>query len=982
MKKNKKILILSGVSALAVAGAAVLAANHNKFGLNVKAGEEEKTFNLNLGVAATEGKVYAEHKNTNLPFSVTGEYSEAAGATVLSTSQIIANDEALAGITSIYVEGGNGAYDLFAGYDAEHMYKFATATSNGGDREFANLPSVNYIALVGKYTGSFAAKIKSITFDYTATENVCTYGAATEIGDTDAFAGSFVKGENTLVIDETLATATINEDTFNYTGIVYNNAVLYAGENTNVLLTFNEETIAVLDTYNNYSSISGNYAVGHELSAINFFVNGEAAEETAEDNRFVMFPGEHITFKATTDAIPPVAVNYEVTDETESTPAAEADIFVGTYVVPTLDFVDYYYAFENLSVTVSQFEIALVNDEYLLTYADTPNAGTDSEYVAHNGTFVGILSGSDLTFDIDEEVSITVTGDHLVSAIYVDDDGMFYAIADDVQATYTAPEAGEEEIDLPTVEMEEEIDEDWPTGNMIITAKDAGNAYIKVTAGNMVKYFFIEVIEETYHLEIEASATTFEVNSTFNTNGVKVYRVSNERPDRKMLVTSDCVFSTPDMTTTGTKTVTVIYGELTATYEIEVVEAAPAFNLAGKWALTNTEFGDAYDAVLTLNEGFDYNKVSPYVAVGSFEYFGDSFGVYVLEAGEGLVTFEVYTVGTLYVYVNNGLFTDVMLEEEYALYDTIVYDFAVIDDEPETLCLVGIWNMNCSQYDLDVVLTLNDGFDYYTVDNQTTVGTIEFDGEHRLYVDHVDDGFVVFEIDNGYGTLNLYYFDGEITDASIVEEILYYDTLVFDTIERGENPADTFCLVGTWNLVADLGEDYNAVLTLNDGFDYYTVSEQVAVGTLSYFEEYSLYLTALNEGVATFEVGSGAGSIDVSFADGDVTGAVYHEQLAVYDDITYTIAPEAVPTILNFTFEDGDSTEHTVKYLEGEYIIIDEVYTFEFDGNNYVNDAGVTLSYRDAGAVSYLDFTDDDMWFYFEAGIAIYDTSGSIELAD
>lgn len=138
------------------------------------------------------------------------------------------------------------------------------------------------------------------------------------------------------------------------------------------------------------------------------------------------------------------------------------------------------------------------------------------------------------------------------------------------------------------------------SGTTVTVIPDDGHSDVSVTIGAATRFTAISVyysLDEDYVLPtvesivVSGQTTEFIQNATFSFDGTVTAIYTN---DKEVDVTESVTVSTPDLTTTGTKEVTVTYmdGEtpVTAIYEITVVEASAVSG----WILTS--FAD-------LNEG-------------------------------------------------------------------------------------------------------------------------------------------------------------------------------------------------------------------------------------------------------------------------------------------------------------------------------------------------------------------------------------------
>ena len=131
------------------------------------------------------------------------------------------------------------------------------------------------------------------------------------------------------------------------------------------------------------------------------------------------------------------------------------------------------------------------------------------------------------------------------------------------------------------------------SGTIVTVIPDDGHSDVSVTIGAATRFTAISVyysLDEDYVLPtvesivISEQTTEFVQNATFSFDGTVTAIYTN---DKEVDVTENVTVSTPDLTTTGTKEVTVTYmdGEtpVTATYEITVVEASAVSG----WILTS-----------------------------------------------------------------------------------------------------------------------------------------------------------------------------------------------------------------------------------------------------------------------------------------------------------------------------------------------------------------------------------------------------------
>ncbi len=129
-------------------------------------------------------------------------------------------------------------------------------------------------------------------------------------------------------------------------------------------------------------------------------------------------------------------------------------------------------------------------------------------------------------------------------------------------------------------------------------------------------------------LDTSAVATVFEVGAEFNSDNLVVYAKNGGTNER--IKKDEYKVSVPDMSTEGKKTVTVTYGEITATYEIEVVVKAVVATFMG-----NVTFG--------LGGGRSMDFMSELKCYNTLEWEISSPGMYT-DSGEYTLKDGVYTM--------------------------------------------------------------------------------------------------------------------------------------------------------------------------------------------------------------------------------------------------------------------------------------------------------------------------------------------------
>ena len=129
-------------------------------------------------------------------------------------------------------------------------------------------------------------------------------------------------------------------------------------------------------------------------------------------------------------------------------------------------------------------------------------------------------------------------------------------------------------------------------------------------------------------LDTSAVATVFEVGTEFNSDNLVVYAKNGGTNER--IKKDEYTVSAPDMSEAGKKTVTVTYGEITATYEIEVVVKAVVATFMG-----NVTFG--------LGGGRSMDFMSELKCYNTLEWEISSPGMYT-DSGEYTLKDGVYTM--------------------------------------------------------------------------------------------------------------------------------------------------------------------------------------------------------------------------------------------------------------------------------------------------------------------------------------------------
>lgn len=443
---------------------------------------------------------------------------------------IIENTESLNGVTAFTINGGNGSFDVYAGYSKDNMYKFLKAESNGGSRIYTNVPQINYFKLVGTQEGNFSADILSIEFTYTRNANYeVVNGQETPINTLTVNEGEYLKGNKTLVVSAN--TVSVDGKTYTYTGIFYEGALLYATEQGAGLLVkyVNNTAVIVTDTIDNYSSLTGEYTKVIGATEIKLFVNGKEVAANTEDTRAVMDVGDTFTFSATCNAVPSETPEITYTDETN---IDEYDPFVGEYSFDENMIVYDMISGESSEIGIGVLEVTKENDsQYRLFFEcgfcsliPTINRTEAEAFTTNNGTKLTSFVTDELTITID-----TVT--ETVNLSYVDyENGDF-----DVEGSkkYT---------------LKSGIKRTAKLDNGTVTALTDGDFYLTATASNGLeaKYYVnvrpyvaamivspannteVTLKEgDTYQLNVELDSNATRKTLTYESNNKDVLTVSD-----------------------------------------------------------------------------------------------------------------------------------------------------------------------------------------------------------------------------------------------------------------------------------------------------------------------------------------------------------------------------------------------------------------------------------------------------------------------
>ncbi len=492
MKTKKLLFITTSLGICSIAVALAVTANHmysGAFGLGLQNAPANnnatsKTFTLNLGTEhtfdsnnkATEYAINENAGNYGVEFLLTKVSNASDAMSVVNNKtrvrygDSIENVNALSGVTSITVNGGNGNFNLYAGYDPSAMFMFLEATSNGGSRTFDNIPNCNYFKLVGKYD-NYECDISSIEFTYTATGNTCNYGAGVESSQITVNQGTYNKYSGDVVQHTAVVSSNailFDDNLYSFARIVYNGKYLYSQTaNACLLASFSGDELTLIDCADRYSNINGTYVQGHEATAVTMFVNGSEVDANTSSSRMNVVTGTSFTFSAQSDAVPADTVSVEFVDET----GVAAVPGVGTYTPKsTMTVQDIYATWEGgdtFELAINPIVVTKVGEVYYAEYSD---AGY-GDYAGTSGSFEGALSNAGvlsfestdgkLTFDIN-------TNTNKLNWSYVDDDELVYAMGDVNCNFLTSSQA--------TAEF----------SNGTVTVLNAGDFHLTATAANGV----------------------------------------------------------------------------------------------------------------------------------------------------------------------------------------------------------------------------------------------------------------------------------------------------------------------------------------------------------------------------------------------------------------------------------------------------------------------------------------------------------------
>lgn len=558
---------------------------------------------------------------------------------------VIENTESLNGVTEFTVNGGNGSFDIFVGYDRDNMYKFLEAEPNGGSRIYSNVPNINYFKLVGTQEGNFHADIRGIEFKYTRdASNNPVPGTPKSIHTLTVNEGEYIKGTKTLVVEGN--TVKVDGKTYTYTGVFYNGALFYADSETGLLVKYvNDTAVVVRDTLDNYSSLSGQYTKVIPATKVEMFVNGVKTAANTADTRVEMNVNSTFTFSATCDAVPSETPVITLVDETNP---GEVDPYVGTYTLKsTVTVHDIYGGIDDFELTVKPIQVIKQEGKYYAVYEDVATG----PYEGTKDVFTATVSNNKIMFG-DNNLDITLNlEDKQLEFTYVDDDGYVYC---------------QGEIGYNFVSSANRTAE-YVNGKVVALA--AGNFYMSAKASNGLeaKYYVKVNAYVPATLTVEATAEV-EVGKTYQINA----SVNADATDKTILFESaDKTIATVDENglvtgvKAGTTTITVISNDDEKTVAI-TVKAGAATIVTTTYSFTD-ENGD--DHTFVFVEGTSLTIDGTY----TFTY---SNGTYVYDEDNEIMV-ELRVSG------NNGYLT--VIDENMVVFGYIGGPIYVIDLDNELM---------------------------------------------------------------------------------------------------------------------------------------------------------------------------------------------------------------------------------------------------------------------------------------------------------
>ena len=160
---------------------------------------------------------------------------------------------------------------------------------------------------------------------------------------------------------------------------------------------------------------------------------------------------------------------------------------------------------------------------------------------------------------------------------------------------------------------------------------------VTVTYGNFTDEYIIEV--HTITLTLSGQTTSYSVGDTFSFDGTVTATYWDETEED---VTSECTFSSPDMSSAGNKTVTVTFGLVSTTYQITVVAAPTLQSITLSGQTTTFQVNDTFtfDGTVTAH----YSDSSSADVTNSTTFSSPD----MTSAGTKTVTATYLTVSTTY----------------------------------------------------------------------------------------------------------------------------------------------------------------------------------------------------------------------------------------------------------------------------------------------------------------------------------------------
>ena len=648
MKTRKLLLLTTSLGVCSIAVALAVTANHmysGAFGLglqNAPANATSKTFTLNLGTEHTfdsnnKATEYAINENANnygVEFLLTkvSDASDAMsvvnGKTQVRQGDTIENVNALSGVTSITVNGGNGNFRLFAGYDKSAMFEFLMSESNGGTRIYNNIPNCNYFRFVGKYD-NYDCLISSIEFTYSATGSTCNYGQGVEASDITVKKGTYNKYVGGAVQHQIVVESNailVDDNLFSFARIEYDGKYLYSQTaDQTLLVSYSGNDLVVVKPTDTTNNINGTYVIAQEATAVTMSVNGSVVAENDSANRMNVTVGDSFTVSATSDAVPAETVSVEFVDETGTAPVPG----VGTYTPKsTMTVQDIYATWEGgdtFELEIQPIVVTKVGEEYFAEYHD---AGYN-DYAGTNGTFKGAMSNSGvLSFD-DEDSCLAFdinTNNNKLTWNYIDEDGAFVYAMGEVNCNFVGEGGATATFNDGTVSV-------LAVGDFHLTAT-AGNgvsatlyvhadAYVAATV--TVSEPSVTLTEgETYQINATVNADATNKTLSYSTNKNSVASVSNTG-----LVTAKAEGNAVITVTTAdgnTATVNVIVNKPASTVYTFTDDYGVDFTVTVVEGVSITLDNGYQDAV------FEFDSVS-----SSYRYVDDEYCVIAIRKAGGAV---------------------------------------------------------------------------------------------------------------------------------------------------------------------------------------------------------------------------------------------------------------------------------------------------------------------------------------------------------